>query len=811
MTHQPLAGVRIIEIASTLASTYATQFLGDAGADILLVEPPTGVAVRNRRGWPMLGRNKRSTVLDLESAEGRASLSELLEDADVVIFGEMATALDNAGLDVERLNAQYPGLVVARITNWGTSGPWSGDRGSEALVMARTGLMSASKRMHNPPRPTYINVPYASYAAGQIIVQGILSALLERSRAGIGQVVETDLVRGIHAIDAWNWFGEMVSIKWPDAYTSVDAWTETGEPQSPMLLSILCAPTKDGHWLQFAQVSPQLFFTLLTELDVLGLLEDPRFKTFPELTHDAWREIWTAMLTAVERRTLAEWSDRFAANPDLSAELFRSGADVLQHPQLVHEQRSVLVSSPTGSASTQPTTLIHHGAEPLRSIVAAPEIGENRAPTPRRRAQTRGTNSAFGLPLDGVTILEFGEMFAAPYATSVLADLGARVIKFESISGDSIRNLLSFPEASGAKVMQGKESIQIDLHTEQGQAVVHRAVAGADVVLQSMRAGAAERLGIDLATLTAIKPDLIYVSAPGYGVDGPYGATPAYAPSIAAAAGVALTNVPDAAVPAATLEDAMRLAPRILAAGTSPELQVDGLAALSVASSILTALYGRTAGEPLSDLRTSMLATTTHVLADWVIDYPNAPQLPTHSVHDGCGPSATCRSYDCATGAVFVDLESDAEWDLLVSNDHFASLGADPRFRDSRNRHLNDLDLAASLGEIFTSRDARAWEGDLMGRGIGCVEVCLDQPARRIQSDPELAATYGVEAVSPIFDEHLRLAPLISFSRSSTRALGGCLAGDHTESVLARLGYDAATVSSWREAGVLAGRQQTST
>lgn len=108
------------------------------------------------------------------------------------------------------------------------------------------------------------------------------------------------------------------------------------------------------------------------------------------------------------------------------------------------------------------------------------------------------------MPLDGVTTLEFGEMVAAPYATSVLADLGARVVKFEAMAGDSIRNLLPFPETAGAKVMQGQESVQVDLHTPEGREVVHRAVGKADVVLQPMRAGAAARLGVDQEALCGV-------------------------------------------------------------------------------------------------------------------------------------------------------------------------------------------------------------------------------------------------------------------------------------------------------------------
>jgi crotonobetainyl-CoA:carnitine CoA-transferase CaiB-like acyl-CoA transferase len=83
------------------------------------------------------------------------------------------------------------------------------------------------------------------------------------------------------------------------------------------------------------------------------------------------------------------------------------------------------------------------------------------------------------------------------------------------------------------------------------------------------------------------------------------------------------------------------------------------------------------------------------------------------------------------------------------------------------------------------------------------VELYEGAPARLIQTDPQLAAEYAVTAVSPIFDEHLRFSPLVGLSRSETRAPGGCLAGQHTVSVLREFGYDDATISKWQDAGVI--------
>jgi crotonobetainyl-CoA:carnitine CoA-transferase CaiB-like acyl-CoA transferase len=804
---EPLAGIRVVDLSTTLPGAVCTQFMADSGADVLMLEQPGGSPLRALRGWPALGRGKRSRVADLKTDVGADVLDSLLRDADVLVTTFSPAGLINTRVDSEALLARHPHLVIAHITGWGRGGPWRDIAGYEGLVFAKTGLSHAVRRMANPPRPTYVTVPYASFAAGHIALHGILSALHERERSGLGQIIGADLVRGAHAIDAWNWFGEMVGIRWPEAYTNVEAWTPEGTPQSPLLLALLAGPTKDGHWLQFAQVSPRLFQEMLSEFGVLQLLADPKWKGFPALEDPAlYKELWAILLSKINERTLAEWQQCFDGNPNLCAELFRSGPQVLDHPQLIHEGRCVVVDDPDVGSVRQPTTLIHTAHGPLRRPAAAPRLDDAGggwslgAPGSQSSAAEINIDPA---PLAGITILEFGEMFAAPYATSVLADLGARVIKFESMEGDNIRSLLAFPEAAGAKVMQGKESIQVDLHTEEGRDVAHRLVVSADVVLQSMRAGAADRLGIGVQTLKALNPDLIYVSAPGYGNDGPYGDRPAYAPSIAAAGGVALANTPDAACATSDLDEIMYYAPRVLAAGTAPELQCDGLAALAVASVILTALVGRDRGHALDEARTSMLATAAHVLTDWIVDYPDAPQ-PLTPVADGSGLSALYRMYEASEGLVFLAAPQEKEWRRLVAalND-FTDLADDERFSTANGRDRFDQQLAERLAAVFLNEPAASWEKLMLAAGVGCVEVHEGAPARLLQVDPQLAAEYTTHAASPIFDEHLRFAPLVQMSRSSTRAPGGCLAGSHTASVLEEFGYDDATITKWQDAGVI--------
>lgn len=801
----PLAGVRVVDMSTTLPGAFCTQFLADCGADVLMVEPPGGSPPRKLRGWPALGRGKRSYVLDIKSGEGLSELDEILRDADVLVTTFSPAGLAQLGIDSNALLERHPRLVISHITGWGRGGPWRDLKGYEGLVLAKAGLSHAVRRMANPPRPSYVTVPYASFATGHVAVHGILAALYERERSGMGQIVDADLVRGVHALDTWNWFGELVGIRWPEAYTTVEAWTEEGTPQSPMLLALICAPTKDGHWLQFAQVSPQLFLAMLTEFGMVDLLADPKWRGFPNLeSPELYREFWSILLQKVGERTLAEWQQIFDSNPDLCAELFRSGPKVLDHPQLVHDGRTAIVEDPVAGPVRQPTTLIHISEGPLCELEPAPQVGDRKSGWASRVVSTPPRVDAPRVPpLTGITILEFGEMFAAPYAASVLADLGARVIKFEAMGGDNIRTLLQFPEAAGAKVMQGKQSIQVDLHTEEGKAIAHRLAASADVVLQSMRAGAADRLGIGEQTLRAINPNLVYVSAPGYGVDGPCGARPAYAPSIGAAGGVALTNTPDAACSTSSLEEVMHHAPRVTCASIAPELQADGLAALGVASAILAAIIGRDRGRPLDAVRTSMLSTVSHVLIDWVVDYANAPQ-PLTPRHNGTGLSALYRIYDAGEGRIFLAAPEPKEWDaLVVAVRDYTDLEDDHRFSTPEGRAENDDDLARRLEAVFTKESAEFWEKRLTAARVGCVELYEGAPARLIQTDPQLAAQYAAPAVSPMFDEHLRLAPLVSLSRTPSRAPGGCLAGQDTAAVLKEFGYDDATITKWQDAGVI--------
>ena len=795
----PLAGLTVVDLSTTLPGLFATQFLADGGADVIGVEPPGGSPARSLAAWPALARGRRSAVLDLHDDTDLTRLKDLLAGADVLVTTWAPGTAERYGLDAAALAQLNPRLVSAAITAFGPTGPWRDLKGYEGIVMAKVGAFYAKRMATSRPGPAFVSVPFASWGAAHTAVHGILSALLERESSGRGQQVEADLLRGMTSMDTWNWFTEIIGQRWPESFTPVHAFDEDGSPRGHLIYPLLVTPTSDGYWLQFAQTAPHLFRAMLTELDMLPMLADPKWQGFPQFDDVERRtELWEIMLRRASAKSLAEWEEVFTRNPDVSAEVFRSGHDALDHPQLVHDGRAVVGQDPEFGPVRQPSTLVHVDGRPLAAPRPAPPLGGSALLTLPPLAETPGGPAPTGLPLAGVTVLELGLMYAAPFGATLLTDLGARVIKVESLEGDGIRNIIPFPEAGGAKVMQGKESIAVDLGTEEGRAIVHELATKVDIVLQGFRAGAAERSGVDRATLVALNPDLVYVNAPGYGTDGPYGRRPAYAPSIGAASGLGLTDAPDAADLTGTLEDIKKAAVRLNAASAVISMQADGIAALAVGSAMLLGLLAHRRGRPLGELTTTMLASATHAIVERTVDYPGKPRSATVDP-GGHGYSALYRLYPTTDGWVFLAAPAEHEWDELAAalKPHVAL--DDPRFATPALRADNDAALAEVLGGVFAGRGKHDWETELVGAGVGCVAVAEQLAETTLLSDEAYAAGYTVDAVHPVFAEHRRLGPLTRFSRSATRAEGGCLLGDHTDAILAELGRDAAAVADLRE------------
>jgi crotonobetainyl-CoA:carnitine CoA-transferase CaiB-like acyl-CoA transferase len=195
--HGPLAGVRIIDLTTVVLGPYATQMLGDLGADVIKVESPDGDTTRHtgpRRHPHMAGlflgmnRNKRSVALDLKTAAGRGVLLRLVDTADVVVHNIRPQKLKALGLAPDVLLARRPRLIFAAIHGFREDGPYGGRPAYDDLIQAVAGIAGLMETMTGEPR--YAPTVLADKTCGLMTVQAILAALFHREKTGRGQAVE---------------------------------------------------------------------------------------------------------------------------------------------------------------------------------------------------------------------------------------------------------------------------------------------------------------------------------------------------------------------------------------------------------------------------------------------------------------------------------------------------------------------------------------------------------------------------------------------------------------------------------------------
>jgi crotonobetainyl-CoA:carnitine CoA-transferase CaiB-like acyl-CoA transferase len=625
--------------------------------------------------------------------------------------------------------------------------------------------------------------------------------------------VDATLVQGLLAHDTWNWLIRFIAHKYTGAYRVARPVSERGVPNTHLMFRLLVGLTKDGRWLQFSQSSDHLFEAFLRAAGLAELVTDPEASKAGSHEDERVREAyWEKLLGAVRAKTAAEWSAIFDADTDVWAERFRRGTELLDHPQLRHDGQVVELEDPERGRVVQPGPLARLDATPAH-LAPAPMLDADGKALRARAARARPAAAAppaearDSAPLAGVTLLELGTWFAAPYGATLLADLGARVIKLEQLDGDPIRKVVPFPEVAGVKVLMGKESVAVDVATDEGREIAHALARRAQLVLRSFRAGVAERLGLDAKSLLAVNPDLVYLDAPGYGVDGPCGHRPAFAPTIAAASGLATRSVGPLVPERADLSLAeVKAGSMRLFGGGAFIAQSDGLAAHAVGTALLLGLLAKQRGAPGQRLLTTMLSSVAHALSEDMVRWAGRPPGP-ESDGELFGFHACYRLYAAAEGFVFLAVPQEREWRRLVGAEPFAALARDPRFADEAARRSHDAALAAALGAVFAKQTAAGWERELTARDVACV-VAAPGPVEAAVTDPDgLARALGlvIEVEHPTLEKHPRLVPALRFSRSRCVAGAAPTVGQHTDRVLGELGYDDARLAALREKGVIGG------
>jgi len=501
--------------------------------------------------------------------------------------------------------------------------------------------------------------------------------------------------------------------------------------------------------------------------------------------------------------TWAQWQERFADERNLSAEPFLPPGGALEHPQFIAIGDVVEVPGPTGEATRQLGPIFDVPARPLTPAGPAPGLGEGRVGFDGRSTlpdAVRGDGTPGPGLLSGVTVLEMGMWIALPFAATQLAELGARVIKLEPLEGDPMRTIGPY----SYKIVQGKESIALDLKRPEAREIVHRLVTRADAVLHSYRPGVPERLGIDFETLRQINPRLVYLYNGSYGSRGPKSYAPAFHVTGGAVAGGAYAQAglgcPPPAEPELSRDEMARVSHRL---ELSNEANPDFNSAVTAAAAVTMGLYAREKTGEAIEIETRMMLSNAMMMSADFIEYAGRPpRRELDAELNGLGP--LYRLYQAAEGWVFVAVPRARDFARLCDALEIGSVAVDERFATAEARALNADALADALGAAIAKRDAEDLEADLTARGIACMRA--DQgPYRSWLFDQEWAREQGiiVDIADSIEGPYTRYGAPVTNDRP-VPLQGAFASGANTRDLLLEIGFSEAEIATFLSEGIVA-------
>jgi crotonobetainyl-CoA:carnitine CoA-transferase CaiB-like acyl-CoA transferase len=383
-------------------------------------------------------------------------------------------------------------------------------------------------------------------------------------------------------------------------------------------------------------------------------------------------------------------------------------------------------------------------------------------------------------------VIDCSAIIAGPVATAFLATYGADVVKLEPLEGDALRGYPStLPGLSRyfLGINRGKRSLAVDLKHEEGRALAHRLLRGADVFVESFRPGVARRLGLDHETLRRDNRGLVYASISAFGQTGPLAERPGLDPVVQSYGGLAWEQG--------------------LAGGGPPELVrgslVDYYTGSLAASGILLALLARGRTGAGQRLETSLLDGVLAMQAGRVF-WAEAME-PPDAVRDLLGDRVS-RIYPTEDGHLYLYVELPKFWQGLCRTLGLDDWLADPRLQTMTGRHAHKAELIAAITERLAARPAAEWEARFAAADVPCTRL---RSVPEMLEDPQARANGTLATV-----RHPTLGPVrllgvpvrLSDTPGAPAAPPPAL-GEHTDAILAEAGLPPGEVARLRAAGVV--------
>jgi crotonobetainyl-CoA:carnitine CoA-transferase CaiB-like acyl-CoA transferase len=795
-----LDGLTVLDLSSGISGPVVAMLLRDSGASVTRIEAPAGDPFADLSGYRVWNRGKRNAVLDLADATDRARLHALVAQADVLIESYGQGTAEKLGVDYSTLSVINPGLIYLSITGYGEDGPDADRPAIDALVAARTGQqwevrgtvggtigrLSGTEGMLpgleapegcwvGPDRegPLFSGVPWVSLATAYIASVGVNAAIRARGITGRGQQVSASLLHGVLA-------------------TTVGAWQKVENAEAPKFQTWVIDPrapkgffrASDGRWTHHWVPLPEFILNAaasgMQATPEVASPKDASLRVSPMAEDMIIMHTFNEMLVdSVSQYPAAEWT-RLAGEIGVPVQTVRSPEEALLDPLLVADGCVVEVEDPELGPLRQVGRLLDFDRHPFEVPEGAhPRGADTDAVRAEADALIAAGASATALPsrgtlehpLSGITVLDLGLAVAGPFGTQVLAELGARVIKVNTLTDQ-----YWFSNHIAMCCNRDKESITLNLKDPEAMSVLHRLVEQADVVQHNMRYDAAERLGVDYESLRQINPSLIYCHTLGH-EQGPRQEHPGNDQTGAALAGTTW------------LDGGLDNDGRPIWAGTS--LGDTGNGFLS-AMGIVQALHERDRTGEGQFVRTSILyAHMLNASTAWVS--PDGTKAGDRQRPDGeqYGWGALYRLYRCSdAGWICIAAFGDDQWRRIAAAVGRGDLLDDARFADAESRCSHDAALADELARTFAGESACHWY-DVLDRAGVPAEISDPDFVLRFFNDPEAKKRQLVADFQHRQVGEMTMAGLY-FDLSDTPGVlqGGPLwPGQNSKRILAGLGY----------------------
>lgn len=528
-----LEGLRVLDLTEP-EGHLCGRLLADLGAEVIKIEPPRGDAARHMGPFKgdspdpeaslpfcYLNTNKKSVVIDPSTTKGRDELKALFLTSDAIIETFPPGTLEEWNLDYPTLQKDNPGLVMASITGFGLSGPYSQFKAPSIVCAAMGGVMYLCGSPDKPPLAEPNDQPY--HLASAFAALGVLLALRHRDATGLGQRVEVSCqeVQAAEQHVIVNYSANANVLKRAGSRTPIGGGMPYG-----------VYPAKDG-FCHLVVISTAHWRSFVEWMGSPDALTDP---------------IWDNRHTRIANGDLIEHLTTQFTRELPKADLFSQGQarhvtaapinrpdEFVQDPHTLDRETFQIVHHPAIGECKLVRSPFRLSATPAKVLRPAPALGQHTreildgvGETLPRRQAGRPSNSS--LPLSGIRVLDFSQAIAGPVLTQHLASFGAEVIKIESqahqqrgrVSEGMDPRILLQQRVTFADINRNKRSITVNLSTEEGRRLIRRLVPHCDVVVENFSPRVMDRWNLGYEELRKLRQDIIMARLPGFGLSGPY-------------------------------------------------------------------------------------------------------------------------------------------------------------------------------------------------------------------------------------------------------------------------------------------------